>query len=252
MEHTLQRQLAAVQAQNARMEAQVLELTALVRQQIAAPAPATEAGRDLVPAPVALPPAVGITAPVATVQAAHQIVNVQNNILMFPTVPWDGEGPRVRIGTAQIVAAFAENARLREYTGYSDYELADHAVASPYVTELMVDLVRRGHASPEARNVYLNPRRADQVLVHLRSGQWEVRSLADATRLMFDGVAEGIHRVVLSDEERRRLPLEAQNALAIAGMLYEEEPDEYVKRAKAPMMAHLTNTGPAPALPLHN
>lgn len=35
------------------------------------------------------------------------------------------------------------------------------------------------------------------------------------------------------------MPLEAQNALSMAGLLYESE--EYVKRAKAPMSAHLIN-----------
>jgi hypothetical protein len=81
---------------------------------------------------------------------------------------------------------------------------------------------------------YLNPRRADQVLVHKKSGTWEVLSLAEATRLLFDGV------------ERQRLPLEAQNALSMAGLLYEDEPDEYVKRAKAPMAIADTAPGAAP------
>ena len=68
--------------------------------------------------------------------------------------------------------------------------------------------------------------------------------LADATRLLFDGVAETIHKVALSYAEARALPLEAQNALAMAGMLYEEEPEAYVKRAKGQMAAHLTNMVP--------
>jgi hypothetical protein len=44
--------------------------------------------------------------------------------------------------------------------------------------------------------------------------------------------------------ERRQLPLEAQNALSMAGLLYDDEPEEYVRRAKAPMAAHLVNTAP--------
>jgi hypothetical protein len=172
------------------------------------------------------------------------VTNVTHHTTQNITItPWDGER-RIAVDVRDIAAAFASNAQLREYTGYSDYDLADHKIASPYVTELLMDLVRRGHASPESRNVYLNPRRADQVLVHLRSGRWEVLPLADATRLLFDGLAAGIHRVVVSDEERRQLPLEAQNALAIAGMLYEEKPDEYVRLAKAPLAAHLMNTAP--------
>jgi hypothetical protein len=47
--------------------------------------------------------------------------------------------------------------------------------------------------------------------------------------------------------ERRQLPLEAQNALSMAGLLYDDEPEEYVRRAKAPMAAHLVNTAPTQA-----
>jgi hypothetical protein len=119
--------------------------------------------------------------------------------------------------------------------------LTDPEIAPPYVTELLMDLTKRAHATPEARNIYLNPRRADQALVHKNSGQWEVLPLAEATRLLFDGVAATIHRTTMSADERRQLPLEAQNALSIAGMLYDDEPEEYARRAKAPMMAHLEN-----------
>jgi hypothetical protein len=245
MDHTLARQnrelrtevaemRAQAAAQNAQMQEQIAELAALLRRQLVVAAPPE-------PRAVAHAPPVRIetlnNGPVQNT-TINQVINL---------VPWDG-AHKISIATADVAAAFAENRRLREYTGYNDHELADHKIASPYVTELFMDLVKRAHAAPESRNVYLNPRRADQVLVHLRNGQWEVRSVAEATRLLFDGVAEGIHRTVLSWEELRRLPLEAQNALAIAGMLYEEKPDEYVERARAPMVAHLMNTAPGPAL----
>ncbi len=241
MDFTLQRQMASQAQKVDALQTQVAELTSLLRQQLIPQAPSA-----VVPAPAASPAPTVVNAQTATVNTApvqHNTHIVQN----ITIAPWDGES-RIRVQPAEIVAAFAENARLREYTGYSDYDLADHKIASPYVTELLMDLVKRSHADPAARNVYLNPRRADQVLAHMRSGQWEVLPLAEATRLLFDGVAETIHRTVLSDAERRRLPLEAQNALAIAGMLYEEKPDEYVHQAKAPMSAHLTNLAPRDAV----
>jgi hypothetical protein len=57
--------------------------------------------------------------------------------------------------------------------------------------------------------------------------------------------------VTLAYEKRKQLPLEAQNALAMAGLLYDDEPEEYVRRAKATLAAHLTNLAPAiaPAKP---
>ena len=128
---------------------------------------------------------------------------------------------------------------------YGDHQITDPKVAPPYVVELLMDLVRRGHADPAARNVHLNPRRADQALVHMTSGQWEVIPLAEAARFLFDGVAATVHSVAISDAEAQSLPLEARSALAAAGMLYEEEPEVYVTRAKGPLAAHLSNMAPA-------
>ena len=134
---------------------------------------------------------------------------------------------------------------LKEYMRMAEHEMTDPEKAPPYVTELFVDLVKRGHSDPSARNVYLNPRRADQALVHMKTGKWEVVPASEATRLLMDGVAQTIHRVVLTGAERGQLPTEAQNALSLAGMVYGDEPDEYVKRARAPMAAHLANVAPA-------
>jgi hypothetical protein len=49
----------------------------------------------------------------------------------------------------------------------------------------------------------------------------------------------------MTSAERRQLPLEAQNALSMAGLLYDDEPEEYARRASRPMMAHLENCQPA-------
>ena len=222
LDYTLQRQLA-------KQGAQITKLTTLVEKM---------SGRLALAAPVAQQ----IAQPI---QHAGQVNNgaVTNNTVVNINA-WDGER-RIGIDMAHILAAFADNAKLREYSRLGDHELTDPDIAPPYVTELLMDLTKRAHADPAARNIYLNPRRTDQVLVHKKSGTWEVLPLAEATRLLFDGVAETVHRAVMTDIERRQLPLEAQNALSMAGMLYEDEPDEYAKRAKAPMMAHLANIVPA-------
>lgn len=220
LEHTLQKQ-------NAELAAKVDRLATLVERMSAMQlAPASPDGR----------------------QGAPVTANVQINNTTAQTIiqirPWDG-GHRIAVSATDVARAFAENTLLQEYASWGDHELADPEKAPQYVTELLMDLVKRGHADPAARNVYINPLRADQVLVHMKSGTWVVTSLAEATRQMFDGVVEAIHRIAGSYAELRALPVEAQNALAMAGMLYEEEPEAYVKRAKTPMAAHLSNTGPA-------
>jgi hypothetical protein len=238
MEHTIQRQMAELQAQNTEMKVQIAELAALLKGQLAVDPQQAALG----------PQQVAIQASGAGQVNVGPVTNTTNNIQVIQIAPWDGER-RIAIDVADVVAAFAGNARLKEYSRLGDHELTDPEIAPPYVTELLMDLTKRAHADPTARNVYLNPRRADQALVHMQSGRWEVVPLAEATRLLFDGVAKGILSISRVYEERRQLPTEAQNALSMAGLLYDDEPEEYAKRAKAPMAAHLANMAPPrPAL----
>ena len=221
LDHTLQRQ-------NAELLARVDKLTAMVEKMAMSP-----------------PQQIHTT----QVHNATGQVLVNNGAVTTTVVnihPWDGDR-RIGVELAHILAAFTDNAKLREYARMGDHELTDPAIAPPYVTELLMDLTRRAHADPASRNIYLNPRRADQALVHKKSGTWEVLPLAEATRLIFDGVAATIHHTTMTAAERRQLPLEAQNALSMAGLLYDDEPEEYVRRAKAPMAAHLVNTAPSQA-----
>ena len=230
LDHTLQRQLAEQQRTTTMLQAQVAELSTLLKSQLAVVAPAAQH-------------LVGVAqiynAPVTNIAPVTNTTN--NNTVIINA--WDGDR-RIGVDLGHILAAFADNAKLREYARLGDHELTDPAIAPPYVTELLMDLTKRAHADPTARNVYLNPRRADQVLVHKKSGTWEVLPLAEATRLLFDGVVQGILAVSRNYDERRQLPLEAQNALSMAGLLYDDEPEEYARRAKAPMAAHLENVAP--------
>lgn len=227
-EHTLQRQIAE---QNAKID----KLASLLERQLA------------IGSQGAASPKTGIYAGPAGQINTGPVINVANIAQQNNTViqinPWDGE-KRIAVDVGQIAAAFVENMRLKEYAGWPDHQLTDPELAPPYVTEFLMDLVRRGHADPSARNVYLNPRRADQVLVHLKTGQWEVLPLTEATRLLFDGVVKAAYQVMMTHAEMKLLPLEAQNAMSLAGMMYKDEPEEYVKRAKGPITAHLTNTAP--------
>jgi hypothetical protein len=177
---------------------------------------------------------------VNTVQV-HQVNQVINQVQI--AAPWDSDR-RITVGVQDMIAAFAENPRLQAFARLPDHEMADHEIGGPFVIELFMDLIRRAHADPTMRNVYLNPRRMDQVLVYHEKGRWEVFPLPDTIRLMMDGISEKIRPVILTPKLCGQLPLEAQNALAMAGMLYEETPDAYARRAKGLMSAHLANMAP--------
>jgi DNA-directed RNA polymerase subunit RPC12/RpoP len=224
MDHTLQRQMAQMEARMGAQIARLAELTELLGKQSSAPLTQhAESAATIVNGPV-----------------------TQQNIKIDVVVaPWDDKRA-IAVGVQEVIAAFAENTRLQEYARMSDYQLTDPEIAPPYVAEMLTDLVRRVHKDPTTRNIYLNPRRADQVLIHLRDGGWEVRAYASASQALLDGVATSIHEITLSNEKRRQLPLEAQNALAMAGLLYEDEPESYIERTRSSLVAHLTNMAPQP------
>lgn len=222
MDHTLQRQMAEQRQATDELRAQITELTSLLKSQAIVP---QQSASVIVNGP------------------ADQRVGQQFNIGKVEIRPWDS-ARAISVDIAEIAAAFAENARLQEYARLPEHSLTDPDIAPPYVTELFTDLVRRGHTDPAARNIYLNPRRADQVLVQLKGGTWEVKTALEGCRALLDGVATSVQEVTLAYEKRKQLPTEAQNALATAGLLYDEEPEAYVKRAKASLAAHLTNLAP--------
>jgi hypothetical protein len=215
--------MATQQKQLAEQGAQIAELAAMLKQQLS------------------IAPQVNQVNQISQVNQVGQV----NQVIQI--IPWDSADGKIRFTVEDVAAAFAENARLKEYATWSEGDLANPTKAPPYVTELLLDLVKRGHANPTARNVYLNPKRADQVLVRKGSGSWEVMAIGTAARALFDGVAETLQAVTHSQAGLAALPYDTQNALAIAGMLYQEDPDEYVKRAKGEMAAHLANVAPREA-----
>lgn len=241
MEHTLQRQNALLSAKVDTLQTQMAEMTEMMRQLIATPAVATPA--------VATP---AVAAPAMTIGTVNT-GPVTNNIQVVNIISFDRED-RIHIPVALVKTAFTENPRLMEYCRMTDEERTDADKAAPYVLEALLDLVRRAHRDPVYRNVYLNPKQSDQVIVCLNDERaddssaspqrWEVRSLIDAIRLLFDGVADNLHKIIVTDQDRIQLPFDVQSAASWVPNLYEDEPDRFVKEGRAPMAAHLKNTYP--------
>jgi hypothetical protein len=222
-EHTLQRQLVEQKEHTSRVELQVATLTEMVSQLLI---------RNTVH-PVQQTAGTMVNAAVVNAPVMNNIVNIH---------PWSSEEKLV-IPASMLKAAFTENKRLIEYCHLTDEEKTDPEKAAPYVLEALVDLTKRAHADPAARNVYLNPRRADQVMVFDETS-WQVRPLVEAIRSIFDSVADNIHRIIVRDDERKSLPLSVQSSAAWIPNMYEDEPDTYVSKARPHMSAHLQNTHP--------
>jgi hypothetical protein len=263
LEHTMQRQMQTLTAQNAALQAQVGRLADLMEKQLSITPPG-----GFGPTQIGTLHANTVNAGSVTmtnqVDARHTTNNININIVGFD------RDDRIYIPVALVKAAFTENPRLIEYCRLSDDERVDAERAAPYVLEALVDLVRRAHRDPVYRNIYLSPKRADQVMVcldeergppqrdrgqrgeaRLQDGQgpqkWEVRPLVEAIRLLFDGVAENLHKIIITDHDRAQLPFDVQSAASWVPNLYEDEPERFVKDGKAPMAAHFQNTRPLDA-----
>ena len=232
MDHTLRQQLAAQQAQLVLQNTKIDRLTELLEKTLTATTTTNTSG---------LASANTINGQVG--QAAQTIQNTQVNITLRP---WSSAEGQIYLPVSMLQAAFTENPKLIEYCGMEDSERVDAERAAPYVQEALVDLVKRAHAAdPSSRNVYLNPRRSDQVLVYDEA--WKVLTLVEAISALFDTVAGGINRIIFTDATRKQLTLGVQAAAAWVPSLYREEPEAYVKRAKPQMAAHLANTAPVSA-----
>jgi hypothetical protein len=166
-----------------------------------------------------------------TIQAAASTINI---------TPWDSPD-YITVSLADILAAFAENPKLRQYLHMDDFELSDFEKAPPYVIELFIELLLRAHLLEAARNVYLNPSRSDQVMVRMKTGSWDVAPLNDSIEHLFNGIARRLHVITITTEERTKLPYDIQNAISICEMMYKDHPDVYIKLAKEVIVAHLTN-----------
>lgn len=224
MDRVVQKQLDEQRRQLQEQNAKIDRLTALLEKQLAAPH-----------APLAVTNYMPNFEGSATFIAGSvtNIINIR---------PWNG-GDRIIIPVAMLRLAFTENQRLAAYCKLSDDERVDAERAVPYVLEALVDLVRRAHADPQSRNIYLSPKRADQVMICVEDDGrcWKVITLVDAIHSLFDGVADSIHKIMLSDKDRRELPFGIQASASMIPSLYGDEPDKYVELARGHISAHLSN-----------
>lgn len=237
MEHTLQKQLLA-------QNQQIANLTALVQtmvqsQQQLVSTTATSAS-SVLPNAVTGPQINMITNNLNAVQTFNgPVTNINTQINIRS---WYGED-RLFITIAMLRAAFTENPDLVKYCCMSDQEKVDAEKAAPYVVETLMDLVKRAHTDPSSRNVYLNPKRADQVMV-LDETSWKVVTLVEAIKTLCDTVADKI-RGITTGRDCQQLPLEVRAAAAWVPSLYQDEADAYVEKVRARMSAHLTNITPS-------
>ena len=113
--------------------------------------------------------------------------------------------------------------------------------ALPEVVAALMELVKRAHAPPAARNVHLNPKRTDQALA-LTPGGWAALPLEEATAALFDGASASMSAA--------RMPSVRQMMRTTIPVQYRAERAASVQLGLRPMGAHLLNVAPGGPGPL--
>lgn len=186
--------------------------------------------------------AAGAHAAVTNVNGARNVV--VNNIQLAVNVrPWGTEAGRAAVTPAMLNEVFESCSELREYCDMSFRDRLDVEKAAPYAVKGMVELARRAHAAPEAQNIRLNPRRADQVLVY--SGEdWSALTLHEGIRAIFDELDADMGRVILADGLRAELTDATESGATGVRTVYGGIPDRVAQEARGQMAAHLGNMAP--------
>ena len=108
------------------------------------------------------------------------------------------------------------------------------------IVDVLMDLVKRAHIPPEARNVYLNPRRGDQALACTPDGAWATLPLTEATRALFDGAS-----IRMASPTNKNTTMRASLPVH-----YRQDKANAVQLGLRPMEAHLANLAPGGPGPL--
>ena len=148
---------------------------------------------------------------------ANTTVNTVNNVTI---APW---GAPLQLTDTDIEAALATVPGLAG------------TPAIPEVVAALMELVKRAHMPPAARNVHLNPKRTDQALA-LTTGGWAAMPLEEATAALFDGASASMAAA--------RAPTVRQMMRVSIPVQYRAERAASVQLGLRPMGAHLLNVAP--------
>jgi len=108
------------------------------------------------------------------------------------------------------------------------------------VARLLVEILKRVHADPKERNVYLNPARSDQALVFIPCA-WSAQPLEEAAQSLFARV-----RTLLEDVERSA-ERDVHSAVSGARRGCEGKLPQLARASRAQLSAHLENVRRATA-----
>jgi hypothetical protein len=102
------------------------------------------------------------------------------------------------------------------------------------VSTLLMEVIRRVHADPRERNIYLSPDRGDQALIFVPH-QWELNTLHEAMRSIFDRMVKELSWLPMHSSQY------VQTLVAGAKEGLQKKPADVVHSSNGAMTAHLKN-----------
>ena len=157
-------------------------------------------------------------------------VNAVNNVnLTVNIAPW---GAPLSVTESDIEAALCD--------------LPTDIPRTGEMVRALMEVVKRAHLPPEARNVYLNPKRTDQARALTNNG-WAFLPLSEATQVLFDGASAQIEKPPALKGKVGVGVGQARTALPIH---YRMDKANVVQMGMHPMGAHLANMAPGGVGPL--
>lgn len=102
------------------------------------------------------------------------------------------------------------------------------------VAQLLVEIVKHVQENPRERNIYIDPKRADQVLVYVPE-RWEVRPLLGAIKQVLGHAASELVDIVLGADRQLK------NLAKTTGECFQNNSEIVVKSSQRAMTTHLLN-----------
>jgi predicted nucleic acid-binding Zn-ribbon protein len=176
--------------------------------------------------------------------SAGQQVNANtgiNNGTINTVVLSFSEAP-TRLTTEKMLAALRTCPGFSQYALMGDTERFDKDNRA-VVHDSIMDLTRLNHEDPLARNVYLSPNRADQVMILAGSDvgtkKWEVLQLDDALKQIIGSMSRQLRDV--GHDHSIKIDIDDRGALCGLGFITQVEEIRLAHELRKPMSAHLEN-----------
>jgi hypothetical protein len=176
-----------------------------------------------------------LSSTIGTQQNANTINHNTYNVIAFTESP-------TRLDAKKLLSALRDCPNFSQYAKMGDDDRFNKDNRS-VVHDSIMDLTRLSHEDPLARNVYLSPNRADQVMILAGSDvdtkKWEILPLDDALKHIIGSMSRQLRDV--GHDHSIKIDIDDRGALCGLGFITQVEEIRLARELRKPMSAHLEN-----------